>query len=326
MEWACTAMTKNDKGIDSAEFRRERFAMYLSLALGVVLLVLKLTAYWLTASSAIFSDAAESVIHVAAVAFAAFSLHLSYKPPSRRFPYGYEKIAFFSAGVEGGLISLAAITIFIVAGRRLVSGEAIENLGAGMLLVLLASLLTGGMGWYLIRLGRRQHSLVLEANGRHVATDCITSLGVIGGLILVRVTGWQPLDPIVAFAVAAQILYSGAKMMRRSLGGLMDWVDPESEAAIRRELEPIAKDLGLEYHELRIRSMGRSVHVELHLLLPYATPLGVAHSIATELESRLESRLPFPSLLVTHLESAEDHAKLHPAEAVRIHEGGYPDD
>lgn len=300
--------------VDTAEFRREQFAMNLSMALGVVLLALKLTAYWITSSSAIFSDAAESVIHVVAVGFAVFSLHLSYRPPDRRFPFGYEKIAFFSAGVEGGLISLAAITIFVVAGHRLVTGAPIENLTAGMSLVLAASLLTGFMGWYLIRLGRRQHSLVLEANGRHVATDSITSFGVIAGLMLVKITGWQPLDPLVAFAVAAQILFSGARMIRQSLGGLMDWVDPESDAAIRSALPPLADELGVRFHELRVRNMGRGVHAEVHLLFPYAMPMGEAHRTATELEQRLAAALPFSLLMVTHLESIEDHAELHPQE------------
>lgn len=308
-------MNQYANGVDTAEFRREQFAMNLSLALGAVLLVLKLTAYWITASSAIFSDAAESVIHVVAVGFAVFSLHLSYRPPDRRFPFGYEKIAFFSAGVEGGLISLAAITIFIVAGQRLLSGEPIENLTVGMALVLAASLLTGLMGWYLIRLGKRQHSLVLEANGRHVATDSITSFGVIAGLVLVKLTGWQPLDPLVAIAVGAQILFSGAKMIRHSLGGLMDWVDPESDAAIRQALTPLAEELGIRFHELRVRSMGRGVHAEVHLLFPYAMAMGEAHRTATELESRLAEAVPFPLLLVTHLESIEDHAELHPEES-----------
>lgn len=315
-------MNGHAKATDSAEFRRERFAMNLSLSLGAVLLALKLGAYWITSSAAIFSDAAESVIHVVAVAFAVFSLHLSYRPPNRRFPYGYEKIAFFSAGIEGGLISLAAITIFVVAAQRLLTGEAVENLGYGMALVLVASLLTGFMGWYLIRLGKRQHSLVLEANGRHVATDSITSFGVVAGLLLVQLTGWQPLDPLVAFAVAAQILYSGAKMMQRSVGGLMDWVDPESDAIIRLALPPLASELGVRFHELRIRSMGRGVHVELHLLFPFAMPLGEAHRIATQFESRLESALPFPALLATHLESLEDHAEMHPEESMAMPESG----
>jgi cation diffusion facilitator family transporter len=311
-------MYRYGNGTDSAEFHRERFAMHLSLGVGAVLLVLKLGAYWLTSSAAIFSDAAESVIHVVAVSFAVFSLHLSYRPPNSRFHYGYEKIAFFSAGVEGGLISLAAIAIFVLAGRRLLTGEAIENLGPGMALITAASLLTGFLGLHLIRLGKRQHSLVLEANGRHVATDSITSFGVVGGLLLVKLTGWQPLDPLVAFAVATQILYSGAKMIHRSLGGLMDWVDPEADTAIRQKLPPLATELGLRFHELRFRNMGRGVHLEMHLLFPYAMPLGEAHRKATELERRLSAALPFPILMTTHLESLEDHAELHPEESLAM--------
>ncbi len=309
-------MYGNGSGTDSAEFHREKFAMYLSLSVGALLLVLKLGAYWITSSAAIFSDAAESVIHVVAVAFAVFSLHLSYRPPNSRFHYGYEKIAFFSAGVEGGLISLAAITILVVAARRLWTGEAVENLGSGMALITAASLLTGLLGIYLIRLGRRQHSLVLEANGRHVATDSITSFGVVGGLVLVKLTDWQPLDPLVAFAVATQILFQGARMVRRSLEGLMDRVDPDADAAIRQVLPRLARELDLRFHELRFRNMGRGVHLEMHLLFPFAMPLGKAHRKATELERRLSAALPFPVLLTTHLESLEDHDELHPDETI----------
>lgn len=309
-------MYGNSSGTDSAEFHREKFAMYLSLSVGVLLLVLKLGAYWITSSAAIFSDAAESVIHVVAVAFAVFSLHLSYRPPNSRFHYGYEKIAFFSAGVEGGLISLAAITILAVAARRLWTGEVVENLGSGMALITAASLLTGFLGLYLIRLGKRQHSLVLEANGRHVATDSITSFGVVGGLVLVKLTGWQPLDPLVAFAVATQILFQGARMLRRSLEGLMDRVDPDADAAIREVLPRLARELDLRFHELRFRNMGRGVHLEMHLLFPFAMPLGRAHRKATELERRLSAALPFPVLLTTHLESLEDHDELHPDETI----------
>lgn len=296
-----------------AERRRALWAMNASLALGFVLLLLKIAAYWITGSSAIFSDAAESVIHVAAVAFAAFSLRLSYRPPNKRFPFGYEKISFFSAGVEGGLICLAAFTIIWVAGERLLTGAPVENLDKGMMLILAASVLTGGMGWYLIRLGKRQRSLVLEANGRHVATDSITSFGVVLGLVLVKLTGWQVLDPVVAFAVAAQILYSGARLVRASLGGLMDRVDAEMDREIRTVVRTVTREENVEFHGLRFRGMGRSARVVFHLLLPYAMPLGEAHHIATRVEQRIQQGLPYPVHVLTHLEAKEDHEQIHGA-------------
>ena len=303
---------------DAQERMRAEWAMNASLGLGILLLLLKGGAYWITQSSAIFSDAAESVIHVAAVAFAVFSLRLSYRPPNKRFPFGYEKISFFSAGVEGGLISLAAVTIFWVAGERLLTQAPVENLEDGMLLILFCSLLTGGMGWYLIRLGKKQRSLVLEANGRHVMTDSITSLGVVAGLVLVRITGIHWLDPLVAFAVAAQILVSGFKMVRAALGGLMDRVDPEFDVEIRSVVRRVAAEEKVEFHGLRFRSMGRGAQLVLHLLLPYAMPLGQAHQIATTVERRIAEALPYPVQIYTHLESKEDHELIHGKEATHF--------
>lgn len=304
--------------LNEAERRQATFAMNLSFVVGLVLLGLKVTAYWITNSPAIFSDAAESVIHVVAVGFAVYSLRLSYRPPDRRFPFGYEKISFFSAGVEGGLICLAALAIIAVAAERLLTQAPSENLNTGMLLVLTASLMTGGLGWYLIRLGKRQRSLVLEANGRHVATDSLTSFGVVAGLLLVRMTGWQPLDPLVAIAVAVHILHSGITMLRASLGGLMDWVDPQTDEEVRQVLDRVAGEMGIQYHALRMRNMGRGANVELHLLLPYSTPLGDAHHVATTLEERLSAALPYPIHASIHMEAMEDHAEIHPQELTHL--------
>ncbi|MCW5966451.1 MAG: cation transporter [Bryobacterales bacterium] len=312
----------NQLNLDATERRRATFAMNLSFVVGFALLGLKVTAYWLTQSSAIFSDAAESVIHVVAVGFAVYSLRLSYRPPDRRFPFGYEKISFFSAGVEGGLICLAALAIIVVAAERLLTKAPVENLTTGMILVLIASLLTGFLGWYLVRLGKRQRSLVLEANGRHVATDSLTSFGVVAGLLLVKFTGWQPLDPLVAFAVALQILYSGFLMLRSSFGGLMDWVDPETDHEVRQALDTIATDMGIQYHALRIRNTGRGANIEVHLLLPYEMPLGDAHHVATSVELRLAASLPYPVQLSTHMEALEDHADIHPMEQTHLPPAG----
>jgi cation diffusion facilitator family transporter len=172
-----------------------RFAMRRSLAFGVLMLVGKMAAYIMTGSAAILSDAAESVIHVVAVAFAAFSLRLSTKPAKPGFLYGYERITFFSAGFEGAMIVLAAIFILYAAIEKWLRGLQLENLRAGTLLLLAAGVLNAGLGWYLIRMGRRTNSLILEANGKHVLTDSWTSFGVVAGLGLVMLTKWKPFDP-----------------------------------------------------------------------------------------------------------------------------------
>jgi len=192
-----------------------RFAMRISLGFGVLMVVGKMTAYFMTGSAAILSDAAESVIHVIAAAFAAFSLRLSTKPAKPGFLYGYERITFFSTGFEGAMIVLAAIFILYAAVEKWLAGLQLENLGAGTLVVLAAGALNAGLGWYLIRTGQRSHSIILEANGKHVLTDSWTSFGVVAGLGLVMLTRWKPFDPLVAIAVAINILWAGGHPLAR---------------------------------------------------------------------------------------------------------------
>ena len=233
------------------------FAMRLSLAFGVLMLAGKTTAYFMTGSSAILADAAESVVHVVAVAFAAYSLRLSAKPAAPDFLYGYEKISFFSAGFEGGMIVLAAVAIIVTAIRDWIEGLHLENLGSGTLLILGAGVLNAGLGWYLIRTGRRARSLILEANGKHVLTDSFTSFGVIVGLLLVLATRWQPFDPLVGIAVALNILWSGGHLIWRSVQGLLDYSDPKVGHEMREKLDAICKELGVNYHGVRFRTTGQ---------------------------------------------------------------------
>jgi cation diffusion facilitator family transporter len=288
-----------------------QYAMRLSLAIGVLMLVGKVSAFVLTGSAAILSDALESVIHVLAVAFAAFSLRLSAKPADRKFPYGYERIAFVSAGFEGALIVLAAFSIIWTAVGKWLHGLEIERLGTGVLLVAAASIVNGALGWYLVRTGRRTGSIILEANGKHVLTDCWTSVGVVGGLCLVLITGWLPFDPIVAIAVALNIIWSGAHLVYRSVGGLMDYADPDRTSRVLAAIEPLCRDLGFTHHGLRVRHTGHRMLVEIHLLFPFAVTLGDAHRRATVLEQHLVQALDEEVEVVTHLESLEDHAAVH---------------
>jgi cation diffusion facilitator family transporter len=251
------------------ELRQTRFAMRLSLIFGVLMLIGKGTAYFMTGSAAILSDAAESVIHVVAVAFAAFALWLSTRPANHRFLYGYERITFFSAGFEGAMIILAAIAIIYAAIHKWLAGLQLQNLGMGTLIVLAASVINAGLGWYLVRTGRRNHSLILEANGKHVLTDSWTSFGVVGGLCLVLITGWKPFDPIFAIAVALNLLWSGGHLIWRSARGLLDYSDPSVGRDLREKLDALCTELGLHYHGVRFRTTGYRLIVELHLLFTY---------------------------------------------------------
>ena len=308
MEVMAAASEASDQSIS-----KNRLAIRLSLVVGVALLGAKWVAYFLTDSMAIFSDAAESVVHVMAVAFAAFSLWLSTKPANKQFTYGYERISFFSAGFEGALIILAAVTIIVSAVQSWLSGLAFENLGSGVLLIAGAGLVNACLGWYLVRTGRRTHSIILEANGKHVLVDSWTSAGVVGGLCLVLITGWKPFDPIIAIAVAINILWSGGKLVQQSVSGLLDYSDPAIGKLIRARLDQLSKEKGIQYHGVRFRNSGYRLQIELHLLFPFETPLGEAHEIATSIEEHLSSSLAQPADIVTHLESSEDHGKVHPS-------------
>ena len=296
---------------DRQEMRAAQFAMRISLIFGFAMLIGKLAAYFMTHSAAIFSDAAESVIHVIAVGFASFSLRLSAKPASHHFLYGYERITFFSAGFEGALIVVAAIAILCESIYEWVAGLQLQRLGYGVVLILVAGILNAGLGYYLIRTGRRLNSLILEADGKHVLTDSWTSFGVVGGLGLVLLTHWKPLDPIVAIVVAVNILWSGSRLVWQSAVGLLDYSDPEAGRRIRERLDAICAELDIQYHGVRFRTTGYRQIIEVHLLFPRLTSVSEAHALATTLEERLPAEIGMPAEVITHLEALEDHAEVH---------------
>ena len=305
------AMVTSATRRDERELHDARFAMRLSLIVGLAMLIGKTTIYFMTHSAAIFSDAAESVVHVIAVGFAAFSLRLSTKSASPQFLYGYERITFFSAGFEGAMIIVAAVAILVEAIRKWIAGLQLEHLGTGALLVLVAGIVNAGLGYYLLWMGRRTNSLILDADGKHVLTDSWTSFGVVGGLGLVLLTHWKPFDPLVAIGVAANILWSGGHLVWRSAVGLLDYSDPNAGRKIRDKLDAICSELSIEYHGVRFRTTGYRQIIEVHLLFPHSTSVSEAHRLATILEERLPVELGMPAEVMTHLESSEDHAEVH---------------
>jgi cation diffusion facilitator family transporter len=296
---------------NSQDWRTPQLAMRVSLVVGFLMLVTKVFAYWLTGSTAILSDAAESVVHVVAVSFASYSLWLSRKPPDPSHLYGHDRIAFFSAGFEGAMIVLAAVYIVYVSIQRLIAGPRLENLGRGGSLVLLAGLVNGALGGYLLWVGKKHASVIVEADGSHVLTDCLTSLGVLAGLGLTVLTGWLRFDPIVAILVAVDILWMGSKLIRRSIGGLMDEVDPATQAQIRRLLVELTSEAGVEFHGLRHRNAGNTNWVEFHLLFPKDTSLESAHALATKIEERIQQDSRMRTEVISHLETLEDHRVVH---------------
>ena len=289
----------------------QMFAIRLSFAFGILMLAIKWYAYSLTGSTAIFSDAAESVIHIIGVAFAVFSLWYSFQPADEEHTYGHHKISYFSAGFEGALIILAAIYIIYISINRLIFGIEISNLDKGTYFTFAASVINLILGLYLVWKGKKTNSIILVANGKHVLTDSWTSFGVVGGLLLTLVTGWLPFDPLVAIAAALNILWSGSKLVRQSIGGLMDEGSKKTADSIRKILEKETVNKGLEYHQLRFRESGNILWIEFHLLFPKGTLLENAHNIATELEKTIKNRLNMQANIISHLEPLEMHDEIH---------------
>jgi cation diffusion facilitator family transporter len=219
------------------------------------------------------------------------------------------------------MIVLAAGSILVTTVQKWRHGLTLEHLERGTLLIVAAGVLNAVLGLYLLRIGKRNHSLILEADGKHVLTDSWTCFGVVAGLLLVMVTGWKPFDPIIAIAVAVNILWSVGRLLRQSIRGLLDYSDPKVGHLIRVRLEAACGDLGLQYHGVRFRTTGYRQIIEVHLLFPYSIPFGEAHRLATIVEERLARDLKTPSEITTHLESLEDHSEVHHLE----HYQGLPD-
>lgn len=290
---------------------RDRIAIRLSFIAGLGMLAGKWIAWSLTGSSAILSDAAESVVHILGVGMAAYSVWLSHRPADQGHPYGHDKVTYFSTGAEGSLILLAAAYIMYEAISMLLGEPQLRNLDAGAGIIALAAVINLALGLFLIRTGRNTGSLILVANGQHVLTDSWTSFGVFAGLGLALLTGWYVLDPIVALIVATNIVWTGTKLVRQSVAGLMDASDPELDAAVTHVLDAETLARSLRYHEMRARKSGSAVWVEFHLLFPPATTLEAAHRHATEIEQILTRALPYPVKVLSHLETIEEHDLAH---------------
>src|SRR5215472_9912593 len=293
--------------VSQSESSSAGHAMAWSVAVGVIMLVLKVGGYYVTHSAAILSDAAESVVHLVAVAFAAYSLRLSFKPADESHRYGHAKISFFSAGLEGGMILVAAAYIYVESIHKLLRATPTQNLGLGALLIAAAAVINGALGYYLIHVGKRTHSLILEANGKHTLTDCWTSVAVLVSLALTHLTKYQPIDPIIGLLMATNILLTGLKLIRSGFSGLMDASDPETQTRILAVLDREAARHSITYHNLRHRNMGDSYWIDVHLVFPPGVLLSDAHRVATAIETCLETTFEPSAHVTTHLESALDH-------------------
>jgi len=283
--------------------------LWLSIAAAVATIALKTTAWLLTGSVGLLSDAAESVVNLVAAVFAMAALRWATKPADEEHAYGHAKAEYFSAGVEGALIFVAAVSIAITAVDRLLHPQPIEDVGVGLGVSAAASLINLAVGWLLLRTGRRERSIILEANGKHLMTDVWTSAGVIIGVAGVVITGWERLDALVALAVAVNIVLTGGGLVRRSVGGLMDRALDEPE---RRQIEEVLARFerdDVQFHALRTRQAGSRAFVSLHVLVPGAWSVQRGHDVIEDVEAALRERLPYVTVF-THLEPAEDPRSL----------------
>lgn len=285
----------------------KKFAMGLSVAAGLLLFALKAVAWTWTGSTAILSDLGESAAHLVAVGFAAYSLWLTLRPADANHLYGHSKISFISAGFEGAMIIIAAAYILHEAFVAAIRGPHLENIPVGLALTSVTVVLNGALGWHLVRTGQRKGSIILEANGHHVLTDCWTSLGVLAALGLVQLTGWGYWDPIFATGAAINILLTGTRLVRRGVSGLMDTADPEVNRLIVELAGRETARRGVTHHGLRHRNIGDAHLVEMHLVFPPDTLLRDAHRVATEIEDAMEAEIKPAAHVLTHLECEGDH-------------------
>lgn len=280
----------------------------LSIPIAIAVLALKYLAYYLTGSVALYSDALESIINVIAALAAWWAIRISAKPADHNHPFGHHKAEYFSAVLEGALIIVAAVLIINEAWGALSAPRQLEEARLGLFINMVASIINASWAWLLIRVGKRERSPALIADGHHLTTDVLTSVGVLVGLVAVVITGWAILDPILAIIVAVNILWQGWKVINSSIQGLMDvGVVPEETMRLRDIISSNAEG-AIEAHDLRTRLAGKVTFIEFHLVVPAVMTVGDAHVICDRIEDALQKEIE-NARVVIHVEP-EEEAKL----------------
>ena len=281
-----------------------RFA-WLSIGAACVTIALKAGAYMVTGSVGLLSDALESIVNLIAAIVALVALTIAAREPHDEHAFGYEKVEYFASGTEGGLILVAAISIIVTAFERLLHPVALVEVGWGLAISVLASLVNLGVSLRLRRAAKAYRSITLEADAQHLLTDVWTSAGVLIGVGLVVLTGWLWLDPLAAFVVAANIIWSGLQMLRRSARGLLDAAIPASERAVVLDILERYRSHGIQWHAVRTRQAGARRFVSFHVLVPGEWTVRRGHDLLELIEQDIRVALPLTTLF-THLEPVED--------------------
>lgn len=285
--------------------RSPRYYAGLSVATAIGTLALKGAAAWMTGSVGLLSDALEGLVNLFAAVIAFVVLSYAHDAPDREHNFGHEKAEYFSSGIEGALIFVAAAAIVWTAVPRLIAPRPLEQLGLGLAIAAVAAGANGACAWAMLRASREHRSITLEADAHHLLTDVWTTGGVIVGVLAAGASGWLRLDPLIAIAVALHILWTGASLMRRSFHGLMDQAVPEEDRARIVAILDALRARGCDYHELRTRRAGARSFVDVHVLVPGTMSVQDGHDLVEELEREVQLRLPHVEML-THLEPIED--------------------
>lgn len=291
--------------------------MWLSILAAVLTIALKAAAYFYTGSVGLLSDALESLINLAAAIVALLLIKVAAQPPDEDHAFGHDKAEYFASGIEGTLIFVAAVGIFYSAGSRVLSPLPIENVSFGLIASLAAALINLIVGLLLIRVGKREHSIILEADGQHLLTDVWTSVGVVLGIVVVSLTGWFFLDPLIAILVAFNIVWTGFRLIKRSASGLMDTaVSAETGDKIVEVLNRYVAAKGIAYHALRTRQSGVRKFISVHILVPDEWTVQKGHDLTEEIEVEICRAVP-ESTVFTHLEPLEDPSSWYDVELFR---------
>ncbi|MEO8654510.1 MAG: cation diffusion facilitator family transporter [Ramlibacter sp.] len=263
-----------------------------SIVVAIITIVLKTLAWWITGSMGLLSDAMESLVNLASAVFALVMVTIASRPADADHPYGHHKAEYFSSGFEGLMILVAALGIIWAAVQRLMNPQPLEQLGWGLALAVLSSAINGALAWVMLQSGRRHRSIALEGDARHLFTDVWTSAGVVAGVGLVALTGWTPLDPLVAIGVALNILREGASLMWKSSQGLMDEaLEPEVMAEIEKTLAEFQHHT-IRFDHISSRRSGQRRFVDLHMHMPASWSLGRAAALRASVEQALMSSVP----------------------------------
>ena len=280
----------------------------LSILAAVLTIGLKFGAYLLTGSVGLFSDAAESVVNLVAAVAALWALLFALRPPDEEHAFGHSKAEYFSSGLESALIIIAAVWIGATAWGRLMDPQPLENVGLGLSVTLVATALNAGVALVLLRAGRRLRSITLRANAQHLLTDVWTSGGVVIGIAMVQLTGWLVLDPLIALVVAANIVWTGVRLLRDTAQGLLDRALPAEELKAISGVLSRYEERDIRFHALRTRAAGQRRFVSMHVLVPGKWTVQQGHDLSEKIEAELATALQGNTTFFIHIEPSEDPA------------------